>query len=104
MPADLCKPIHDIINHFTSISSSESGKCGMKGEKLQKFEYLENGKSFSGEKKSIACTIKENIVLQMEGICFERYLTLFCSRCFRVMGGGIASWSNYQFMTSGKFF
>ena len=40
--------------------------------KLQKFEYFENEKSFLDEKKSIACTIKENIELQMEDICFDR--------------------------------
>ena len=40
--------IHD-INHLTSICSFESGKCG----KLQKFEYLENEKSFLDEIKSI---------------------------------------------------
>ena len=27
-PANLCKPIHDIINYSTSICSFESGKCG----------------------------------------------------------------------------
>ena len=44
--ANLCNPIHDIINYSTFICSFESRKCAKEGEKLQKFEYLENGKSF----------------------------------------------------------
>ena len=51
-PADLCKPIHNIINYSTSICSFESGKCGKEEEKLQKFEYLENEKSFLDEIKT----------------------------------------------------
>ena len=31
----------------------ESGKCGKKGKKSQKFEYLENEKSFLDEIKNI---------------------------------------------------
>ena len=46
--ASLCKPIHD-INYSTSICPFESGKCGKEEEKLQKFEYLENEKSFLDE-------------------------------------------------------
>ena len=38
--ANLCKPIHDIINYFTSIWPFEFGKRGKEGKKLQKFEYL----------------------------------------------------------------
>ena len=45
-PANLCKPIHDIINYSISICPFESGKCGKEEQKLQKFEYLENKKSF----------------------------------------------------------
>ena len=47
------KPIHDIINYSTSICPFESGKCGKEDEKLQKFEYLENQKSFLDEIKNI---------------------------------------------------
>ena len=43
--ANLCKPIYDIINYSTSICPSVSGNCGKEGQKLQKFEYLENEKS-----------------------------------------------------------
>ena len=32
----------DIINYSTSICPFESGKCEKEGQKLQKFEYLEN--------------------------------------------------------------
>ena len=40
------KPIHDNINYSTAIGPFESMTCGKKGKKLQKFEYLENEKSF----------------------------------------------------------
>ena len=46
-------PMHDIINHSTSIYPFESGKCGEEEEKIQKFEYLENEKSFLDEIKNI---------------------------------------------------
>ena len=51
--ANLCKPIHDIINYSTSICPFESEKCGKKGKKLQRFEYLENETSFLDEPKNI---------------------------------------------------
>ena len=47
--ANLCKPIHDIINYSTPIFPFESVKCGKEGKKLRKFEYLENEKSFLDE-------------------------------------------------------
>ena len=34
------------MNYSISICPFESGKCGKEGEKIQKFEYLENKKSF----------------------------------------------------------
>ena len=43
---NLWKPIHGIINYSTSISPFESEKCGKEGKKRQKFEYVENEKSF----------------------------------------------------------
>ena len=53
-PANLCKPIHDIINYSTSICPFvSSGKCGKEEEKLQKFEYLKNEKSFLDKIKNI---------------------------------------------------
>ena len=51
--ANLCKSIHDIKNDSTSICPFESGKCGKKRKIFQKFEYLENGKSFLDEIKNI---------------------------------------------------
>ena len=45
--------MHDIINYSTSICPFESGKCGKEEEKLQKFEYPENGKNFLDEIKNI---------------------------------------------------
>ena len=55
----LCKPIHDIINYPTSICSFESGECGKEEEKLQKFEYLENKKSFLDEMKKFFAVFEE---------------------------------------------
>ena len=45
--------MHDIINYSTSICPFESGKSGKEEEKIQKFEYLENEKSFLDEIKNI---------------------------------------------------
>ena len=45
-------PIHDIINYSTSICSFVSEKSGKEWKKLQKFEYLENEKSFLAEIKN----------------------------------------------------
>ena len=50
--ANLCKPNYN-INYSTFICPFESGKCGKEGKKLQKFEYLENKKSFLDEIKNI---------------------------------------------------
>ena len=33
--ANLCKPIHDVINYSTSICPFESGKCGKEGKKFR---------------------------------------------------------------------
>ena len=52
-PANLCKPIHGIINYSSSICPFESGKCEKKKEKLQKLEYLKNKKGFLDEIKNI---------------------------------------------------
>ena len=46
-------PIHDIINYSTFICPFESRKCGKEGKKLQKFENLENEKSFFDKIKNI---------------------------------------------------
>ena len=45
--------MHDIINYATSICPFESGKSGKEEKKIQKFEYLENEKSFLDEIKHI---------------------------------------------------
>ena len=52
-PSNLCKPVHDIINYSTSICTFESGKSIKEEEKVQKFEYLKNKKSFLDEIKNI---------------------------------------------------
>ena len=41
------------MNYSTSICPFEPGKCGKEEEKLQKFEYLKNKKSFLDEIKNI---------------------------------------------------
>ena len=41
------------MHYSTSICSFESGNCRKEGKKLQKFEYLENEKSFFDEIKNI---------------------------------------------------
>ena len=45
--------MHDIINYSPSICPFESGKSGDKEEKIQKFQYLKNEKSFLDEIKNI---------------------------------------------------
>ena len=40
------------INYSTSICPFVSGKCGKEGGEVQKFEYLENEKSFLDEIKN----------------------------------------------------
>ena len=68
-PAHLCKPNHDIINCSTSICSFESGKRGKEEEKLQRFEYREDKKSFFDEIKNIfhsfwrAIPFRERIII-----------------------------------------
>ena len=52
-PANLCKPIHGIINYSISICPFESGKYWEEEENLQKLEYFDNEKSFSEEIKNI---------------------------------------------------
>ena len=48
--------LHQIIP--VSFCPFESGKCGKEGKILQKFEYLENEKSFLDEIKSISWLLK----------------------------------------------
>ena len=40
-----------MTNCSTPICPFESGKCGKEGKKIQKFEYIENEKSFFDEIK-----------------------------------------------------
>ena len=50
------------INYSISICPFESRKCGKEGEKLQKFEYLKNEKSFSDEIKNIFRSFWKTII------------------------------------------
>ena len=45
--------MYDIVNYSTFTCPFESGKCGKEVKKLQKFEYLENDKSFFDEIKNV---------------------------------------------------
>ena len=47
----------------------ESGKCGKEGKKLQKFEYLENEKSFLDEIK--------HIFIVFEGLSFDQKIKIW---------------------------
>ena len=51
--ANLCKPIHAIINYSTFICPFESGNFWKEGKKLHKIEYLENEKNFLDEINNI---------------------------------------------------
>ena len=51
--------MHGIINYSTSICFFESGKSGKEEEKIQKFEYLENEKSFLDEIKNISHSFRK---------------------------------------------
>ena len=62
--ANLCKPIRGMANYSTSICPLLSGKCGKQGKKFQKFEYLENKKSFFDE-------IKKTLFIVFEGLSFS---------------------------------
>ena len=44
--ANLCKPIHDVINYSTSICPFESGNCGKEGKTSQKIDYLGKKRAF----------------------------------------------------------
>ena len=37
---NLCEPIHDIINYYTSICPFESGKCGKEGKNYKNLNTL----------------------------------------------------------------
>ena len=50
--------MHSIINYFISICRYEFGKSGKEKEKIQKFEYLGNEKSFLDEIKNIFIVFK----------------------------------------------
>ena len=54
--------MHDIINYSTSICPFEYGKSGKKEEKIQKFEYLENKKSFLDEIKNIFHSFRRAVI------------------------------------------
>ena len=78
-PAYLCKPIHDIINCSTSICSFESGKCGKEEEKLQRFEYREDEKSFFDEIKHFSQFLKGYTISWKNNNLIKIVETRFCS-------------------------
>ena len=54
--------MHDIINYSTSICPFESKKNGNEEEKIQKFVYLENGKSFIDKIKNVVHSFGRAII------------------------------------------
>ena len=60
--ANLCKPIKDIIHYSLFNFHFEFGKYGKEIEKLQKFEYLGNKKSFLDKIKNIFYRFWRNII------------------------------------------
>ena len=86
-PANLCKPIHDIINYPTSIHTFVSRKCGREEEKLQKIEYLENENSFLDEIKNIfhfSFGEKIKISKKIADTSFKFFLTVLPSIKFQI--------------------
>ena len=76
--------MHDIINYSTSICPFESGKSGKEEEKIQKFEYLENEKSFLDEIKNIfqsfwrAIIWKKNIkLIKIADTSYNDFISFF---------------------------
>ena len=68
----ICKFMQANLWHhklFHSICPFESGKCGKEGKKLQKFEYLENEKSFLDEIKTF--------FIVSEGLSFDQKLKIW---------------------------
>ena len=55
--------------YSTSICPFESGKCGKERKKLQKFEYLENEKSFFDE-------MQKNFIV-FEGLSFDEKMKIW---------------------------
>ena len=60
-PANLCKPIYDIINYSTSICPFESGKCGKEEENYKNMNFC-NLKSFLDEIKNIFHNFRRAII------------------------------------------
>ena len=56
------KSVDDITNYSTSICPFESGNCGKKRKKLQKFEHLENKKSFLDKIKTIFIVVFKELL------------------------------------------
>ena len=57
------------LNYSTSIFPFEFGKCGKDGKKIQKFEYLENEKSFFDEIKTF--------FIVFEGLSFDEKIKIW---------------------------
>ena len=103
--ANLCKPIHDIMNYSTSICPFESGKCGKEGKKLQKFEYLVNENSFLDEIKNFFIVFEGLLFGEKIKICWKiadrsfKNFTVFSAMQW------VLSWWKYQALDirSGKY-
>ena len=56
--ANLCKPIHDIINYFTYICPFVSGKCGKEGKNTKIWISRERNELFRWNKKHFSQFLK----------------------------------------------
>ena len=93
-PANLCKPIHDIINYSTSICPFESGKCGKEGENYKNLNIWSTKRA-----SQMKCLKTFSIVL--EGLSFGEKIiiwqkiadaslktdNLILSKCYQTLDG-----------------
>ena len=73
--------MNDIINYSTSICPFESGK-GKEEEKIQKFEYLENEKSFLDDIKNIFHSFWRAIIWWKNKKIYKNYQTQALSKSY----------------------
>ena len=76
--------MHDNINYSTSISPFESGKRGKEEEKIQKFEYLENEKSFLDEIRNILHSFWRAIIWWKNKKNWKKNFLFWLKACFEI--------------------
>ena len=55
--ANLCKPIHDIMNYSSFICLFKFGKSGKEGKQSQKFEYQKRIELFRANQKHVSYVV-----------------------------------------------